>query len=295
MPPGRQPTVDGDDPDARTSGGASGVALQRSPGVLVGRGRELATITRAMAAARRGAARGSTWSGRPGSARRRWPSMRRRWPASRAGRWRGGARGVLLALPYWLWQQILGSLVRATDVATRVQPATVAWLVDLIPELAGSAHVPPVPALDPDRSRAALDRAVVHVLATAAADRPLLVVLDDVHDADAASLAVAALVCRGLPDSPLLVLTPNGRSGREARRPPRPCSESSPVKESRSRSVRWTRRRSRRRRRRWPMPSRLPRRWRGCVGQAAAIPSSSTSWCAGLPPGSRPGWRVRCR
>jgi hypothetical protein len=83
----------------------------------------------------------------------------------------------------------------------------VAWLVDLVPELAGSADLPPVPALDPDRVRAALHRAVVHVVGTAAADRPLLVVLDDVHDADLASLALATLVCRSMPDSPLLVLT----------------------------------------------------------------------------------------
>jgi predicted ATPase len=83
----------------------------------------------------------------------------------------------------------------------------VAWLVDLVPELAGSADLPPVPELDPDRVRAALHRAVVHVVGTAAADRPLLVVLDDVHDADLASLALATLVCRSMPDSPLLVLT----------------------------------------------------------------------------------------
>jgi hypothetical protein len=73
--------------------------------------------------------------------------------------------------------------------------------------------------LDPDRARAALQRAVVNVLVTAAADPPLLVVLNDVHDADAASLALATLVCRGLPDSPQLVVTtqrPVGPAGQAA-------------------------------------------------------------------------------
>jgi hypothetical protein len=95
----------------------------------------------------------------------------------------------------------------------------VAWLVDLVPELARSGEVPPTPALDPDRARVALQHAVIHVLASAAADRPLLVVLDDVHDADAASLALAILVCRSLADSALLVVTtqrPVGPSGEAA-------------------------------------------------------------------------------
>jgi AAA ATPase domain len=68
------------------------------------------------------------------------------------------------APPYWLWQQALGSLARATDLSTRLHPATVAWLADLVPELAGAGEVQPAPALDPDRARVALHRAVVHVL-----------------------------------------------------------------------------------------------------------------------------------
>jgi hypothetical protein len=54
MPPGWQPTVDdGHRVVAETWAGAPGVAPRGSPGVLVGRTRELATITTAMTAARR--------------------------------------------------------------------------------------------------------------------------------------------------------------------------------------------------------------------------------------------------
>jgi hypothetical protein len=172
--------------------------------------------------------------------------------------WNAGA-----ALPYWLWQQVLGSLVRATDVATRVHPTTVAWLVDVVPELAG-VHDVPVPALDPDRARAALQRAVVHVLATAAADRPLLVVLDDVHDADAASLVLATVVCRSLADSPLLVVTtqrPVG-SGGEA-------TTAALLGQLNGHGV--------------SIPV-------GALDEAAATRSLSSSWCAGRPPASEPGW-----
>src|SRR5512132_1017601 len=175
---------------------------------LVGRARELEAIATATATARRGAARVVHLVGEAGIGK---TALAEQAAALAAGQgwvvvW-GRAWGAEAAPPYWIWQQVLGSLARTTDVATRAHPTTVAWLVDLVPELAGSADLPPVPALDPGDARAALHRAVVHVVGTAAADRPLLVVLDDVHDADLASLALATLVCRSLADSPLLVLT----------------------------------------------------------------------------------------
>src|SRR6266508_3936762 len=209
MAPGWQPTADSDDRVvAERSGSVAGVAPQEPPDVLVGRARELTAITAAMAAARRGAQRvvhlvGEAGIGKTALAEHAAAlASGQGWVVAWGRAWDAGATP-----PYWLWQQVLGSLVRATDVSTRVQPATVAWLVDLIPELAGTDAMPPAPALDPDRARVGLHRAVVHLLGAAAADRPLLIVLDDVHDADAASLALATLVCRSLPDSLLLVVT----------------------------------------------------------------------------------------
>jgi predicted ATPase len=175
---------------------------------LVGRARELEAIATAMAMARRGAARVVHLVGEAGIGK---TALAEHAAALASGQgwtvvW-GRAWRAEEAPPYWIWQQVLGSLVRRTDVATRAHRATVAWLVELVPELAGSADLPPVPELDPGDARTALHRAVVHVVGTAAADRPLLVVLDDVHDADLVSLALATLVCRSLPDSPLLVVT----------------------------------------------------------------------------------------
>jgi hypothetical protein len=187
--------------------------------MLVDRARELTAIAAAMATARRGAQRVVHLVGEPGigkTALAEHMAMRasgQGWTVVWGRAWDADA-----APPYWLWQQALGSLARATDLSTRLHPATVAWLVDLVPELAGAAEVAPAPALDPDHARVALHRAVVHVLRAAAADRPLLVVLDDVHDADTASLVLATLVCRSLPDSPLLVLTtqrPLGPAGQD--------------------------------------------------------------------------------
>jgi tetratricopeptide (TPR) repeat protein len=208
MPPGWQLTVHGDRVVAEPSGSLPGVAPQEPPDVLVGRARELPAIATAMTAARRGTARVVHLVGEPGIGKTTVAehaaalASEQGWVVAWGRTWDAGA-----APPYWLWQQVLGSLARTPSVSGRVHPATVAWLVDLVPELAGPTEVPPVPGLDPDRARLALQRAVTHVLGAAAADRPLLVVLDDVHDADAASLALATLVCRSLPDSRLLVLT----------------------------------------------------------------------------------------
>jgi predicted ATPase len=208
MPPGWQPRVDGDRVVAERSGSLPGVVPPEPAGVLVGRARELTAIATAMTAARRGAARVVHLVGEPGIGK---TTLAEHAAAVASGQgwvvaW-GRAWDVDAAAPYWLWQQVLGSLARTTNMSTRVHPATAAWLVDLVTELARAGEVPPPPGLDPDRARLALQRAVVHVLGMAAADQPLLVVLDDVHDADAASLALATLVSRSLPDSRLLVLT----------------------------------------------------------------------------------------
>src|SRR5215204_132576 len=190
--------------------------------MLVGRARELEAIAAAMATARRGAQRVVHLVGEPGIGK---TALAEHVTMTASGQgwtvgW-GRAWVAEAAPPYWLWQQVLGSLAQATDLSTRLHPGTVAWLVDLVPELAGAGEVQPAPALDPDRARVALHRAVVQVLGAAAADRPLLVVLDDVHDADPASLVLATLVCRSLPDSRLLVVTtqrPAGPAGKDTAR-----------------------------------------------------------------------------
>jgi tetratricopeptide (TPR) repeat protein len=222
MSPDCRPTVEGDSRVvAKTSSGAPDVPPVPS-GVLVGRVGELATITAAMAAARRGTGRVLHLVGEAGIGKTTLAGQAAELASGQGWVvvW-GRAWGAGAAPPYWLWQQVLGSLARVTEVSTRLHPATVAWLVDLVPELAGAAEAPPAPALDPERARVALQRAIVQVLTTAAADRPLLVVLDDVHDADAASLALAILVCRSLADSPLLVVTTQrpAASGGEAATP----------------------------------------------------------------------------
>jgi AAA ATPase domain len=102
---------------------------------LVGRARELEAIATALATARRGAARVVHLVGEAGIGK---TALAEQTAALAAGQgwtvvW-GRAWGAEAAPPYWIWQQVLGSLARTTDVATRAHPATVAWLVDLVPD-----------------------------------------------------------------------------------------------------------------------------------------------------------------
>jgi tetratricopeptide (TPR) repeat protein len=72
----------------------------------------------------------------------------------------------------------------------------------LVPELG-----PPAPAADdPDTARHRLERAVVDLLTRASRQHPLVVVLDDIHWADPASLHVLRRLARAAPEGRLLLL-----------------------------------------------------------------------------------------
>jgi len=89
---------------------------------------------------------------------------------------------------------------RASD-AERVR---IAPLVHLLPELEGCEA--PKSAADPAQDRFRLFEAVVAFLALAARDRPLVVLLDDVHVADVGSLALLHFVARNLHASRVVVV-----------------------------------------------------------------------------------------
>jgi tetratricopeptide (TPR) repeat protein len=119
------------------------------------------------------------------------------------------ARGAGLELegapPFGPWSEALRELVQAAPAP----PADAAWageLARLCPAVeAAWDRPPPGPAGAPDLERARLFEAVATAVAWCAADAPLLLVLEDVHLADAASVALLAYVGRRLPDLDALV------------------------------------------------------------------------------------------
>ncbi len=120
------------------------------------------------------------------------------------------------AAPFGLWAELLGELARAIapaapdpaavwpeDVA-RLAPAVARRLRLAVPEVAA----PTAPGASPEFERARLFEAVAEMIAWAAAQRPLVLLVEDIHLADVASLELAAYVARRLPElAVLLILT----------------------------------------------------------------------------------------
>ena len=121
------------------------------------------------------------------------------------GRCREGAG----APAYWPWRQALRGYAAGrppAEVAAELGPE-VGELSQLLPEL-GELEGPrrPPAELDPEMARFRLFDAMTACLRSAAAARGLVVVLDDLHWADRASLLLLGFVAGELPDTRLLLV-----------------------------------------------------------------------------------------
>ena len=147
-----------------------------APAGLVGRGPELERLRRVLTQAWSGASRSIVIAGEPGIGKTTVLDAL----AAEATR-RGGVavwgRGEPEGRPYGVWRPIVRSL--STLVAGERDPA-------LAPLLGGAGSA------GGEEGRLGLYDAVADLLASAAAERPLLVVLDDLHWADASSLRLLA-------------------------------------------------------------------------------------------------------
>jgi hypothetical protein len=160
----------------------------------VGREPELAEVSSALASAREGRGRLLVLLGEPGigktrlaeeaAARARDGGFRVVWGRAAEG---GGAP------PYWPWSQVLRTLV--DEQAFSLPPRQLAHLVEILPDL-GDA---------PPRGHGRFDvyEALISALRRSG---PLLVVLDDLHAADEATLLALQLVARRVRELPLLLV-----------------------------------------------------------------------------------------
>jgi class 3 adenylate cyclase/tetratricopeptide (TPR) repeat protein len=110
---------------------------------------------------------------------------------------------------YWPWRQALRAYAagRPPDEVAAELGREVAELAQLLPELAPveESRRPPT-ELDPEMARFRLFDAMASCLRSAAAARGLVVVLDDLHWADQASLLLLGFVAGELADTRLLVV-----------------------------------------------------------------------------------------
>jgi tetratricopeptide (TPR) repeat protein len=194
-------------------GGRESAAPDGTAGAFVGRERELGELQGALEAAAGSRGRLYMIVGEPGIGKTRLADE----VCAHAT-----ARGVLPlwgrccedggAPAYWPWIQIIRAYARTCDpsaLATQLgrRGVDVAQMVpelrELVPALGtGSSE----PAADAERARFHLFDATATFLRNAAGDRPLVLVLDDLHAADRPSLLLLQLIARELRDAPILVL-----------------------------------------------------------------------------------------
>jgi DNA-binding SARP family transcriptional activator/tetratricopeptide (TPR) repeat protein len=180
------------------------------PAVFVGRERELAALRAGLADAFAGRGRLFLLAGEPGIGKSRLAEELAREAGGRGARvmlgrcWEAGG-----APAYWPWIQALRPYVASCDATALAEQAGTGAsdLVQVAPELAHRLpELPPPSVLEPDLARFRLFDAATRFLRRAAAARPVVLVLDDLHAADAPSLLLLRFLARELGSARLLVL-----------------------------------------------------------------------------------------
>ena len=113
------------------------------------------------------------------------------------------------APPYWPWVGPIRSYVQRTEPGLlRDQLGQgIAYIAGLVPEVGEKlGDVPPPPEVEPEQARFRLFDAVTSFLKRAADDEPILLVMDDLHWADAPSLLLLQSLARQINASRLMVV-----------------------------------------------------------------------------------------
>jgi predicted ATPase len=173
---------------------------------FIGRTRELSELRGALEESLAG--RGSCFliSGEPGIGKTRLADELAADAASRGVRvawgrcWEGGG-----APAYWPWVEIVRALVLEPGRARPQQTAVPPEIGQLIPELAAET-TQQRSSSDPEQGRFRLFDAVATLVKQVARATPLVLILDDLHEADRGSLELLKFVARGLTDSRVVIV-----------------------------------------------------------------------------------------
>jgi predicted ATPase len=177
---------------------------------FVGREAELAALTVDLDAAVAGRGGVVLLAGEPGIGKTRLAEELAGQATARGGLvlwgrcWEGEG-----APAFWPWVQIVRAYVQAADPAAlrHEMGAGAADIAQLLPAVRERLpDLPPPPPTEPEAARFRLFDSLSGFLRAAAARRPLVLVLDDLHWADAPSLALLRFVGRELEDAGPLVL-----------------------------------------------------------------------------------------
>lgn len=109
---------------------------------------------------------------------------------------------------YWPWVQSLRSLLRGADpiAVRRLLGSAASDVAQILPERRDETAAPDLVASDPEAARFSLFDAVTSVLTGAAAERPLVIVLDDLQVADVPSLLLLRFATAAIAEAPVLII-----------------------------------------------------------------------------------------
>ncbi|NHC44848.1 ATP-binding protein [Motilibacter aurantiacus] len=184
-------------------------ASPHAPGVLVGRADELVALTGALSAAAGGSPRTVVLVGEAGIGKTRLAEE-----AAAVG----AADGAVVAWgrcwehegapALWPWAQALQSLAESVgpEVTRAALAGRAADVAQVVPGLRPLVDEPATDAPSPDVARVRLYDAVAAFLTVLGRDRPLLLVLEDLHWGDAASRQLAEYVAATLRDTRVAVV-----------------------------------------------------------------------------------------
>jgi energy-coupling factor transporter ATP-binding protein EcfA2 len=113
-----------------------------------------------------------------------------------------------LSLPYLAFVEALGSYARSRDVIDlkKEVEAGAADIARIVPEVRERLKVEPRPKGDPEEERYRLMQSIVSFLGNIASTQPLLVILEDLHNADKGTLEMLTHVSRNLAGKRLLLI-----------------------------------------------------------------------------------------
>jgi len=185
---------------------------------FVGRERELTELRQALAEAEAGRGRLFLISGEPGIGKTRLAEELGNEAASRGMRavwgrcWESGG-----APAYWPWIQVIRTLSSSTDSAGRRlvfesehSASMVETVAQIVPELYASAPRPIKPPVtsrvDPEQARFRLFDSMTSLLKAFARLGSLVIVLDDLHEADLSSLTMLRFVAREVTATGILII-----------------------------------------------------------------------------------------
>jgi DNA-binding CsgD family transcriptional regulator/tetratricopeptide (TPR) repeat protein len=179
-------------------------------GSMVGRETELAALAELLGRMMGGHGAIVALAGEPGIGKSHTAQMLARRTSGVRTLW-GRCNEEPGAPPYWPWLQIMRVWLGShDDDALRATLGTVAGLIaELLPEIRQrfADLAPLLPTSDPQQQRFRLFDAMVSFWKLAAAREPLLLIIDNLHWADASSLRLLEFLAPEIGDSRILLLT----------------------------------------------------------------------------------------